>query len=343
MNGHQVACTVGPYELLDRLGSGGMGHVYRARLPGEGPAALAIKVVPLQSSAQRAAQRQRFLREAQTATRLRHPHILPVYDYGESNGQLYLVMKLVEGGTLADRIAQGPLPVGEVAAILTQVAGALDYAHARGVIHRDIKPQNILFDRGGDAYLSDFGVAQHDLRVGTGGNSFIGTAAYASPEQCRGEELTSASDLYALGVVTFEMLTGTLPFQGLTALALMHQHLHQPPPDPCSLRPELPPATGEVVQRVLAKRPSARYRSAASFSGALTRALYSSPAPAPLLPPKSVPSAPLADTTPARPTPLLPDPSPAANMRRHRRKLVLSAAFALLALASLAALLFILL
>ncbi len=110
MNGHQVACTVGPYELLDRLGSGSAGQVYRARIAGEGPAALAIKVVPLQSP-QRSAQRQRFLREAQTATRLRHPHILPVYDYGESNGQLYLVMKLVEGGTLADRIAQVPLPV----------------------------------------------------------------------------------------------------------------------------------------------------------------------------------------------------------------------------------------
>ncbi|GAB4424748.1 MAG: hypothetical protein Kow00106_21500 [Anaerolineae bacterium] len=339
MNGQQVACTVGPYELLDRLGSGGMGHVYRARLPGEGPAALAIKVVSLHSSPQRAAQRQNFLREAQTATRLRHPHILPVYDYGESNGQLYLVMKLVEGGTLADRIAQGPLPLGDVAAILTQVAGALDYAHARGVIHRDIKPQNILFDTGGDAYLSDFGVAQHNPRVGTGGTHFIGTAAYASPEQCRGEELTSASDLYALGVVTFEMLTGELPFQGATVLALMHQHLHQPPPDPCALRPELPPAIAEVVQRALAKRPSARYRSAASFSGALNRALYSPPAPAPLLPPRSVPAAPLADTTPARPTPFPPDPSPATTMRHRRRRLVLSAVFALLTLASVAALL----
>jgi serine/threonine-protein kinase len=334
MNGQQLACTVGPYELLDRLGSGGMGHVYRARLPGEGPAALAIKVVSLRSSPQRAAQRQNFLREAQTATRLRHPHILPVYDYGESNGQLYLVMKLVEGGTLADRIAQGPLPLGDVAAILTQIAGALDYAHARGVIHRDIKPQNILFDTGGDAYLSDFGVAQHTPRVGAGGNSFTGTAAYASPEQCRGEELTSASDLYALGVLTFEMLTGVLPFQGVTVLALMHQHLHQPPPDPCVLRPELPPAVTEVIQRALAKRPSARYRSAAAFSATLNRALCSPFSPTPIPPQKSVPAEPLTDTRPA-PSPS-PPPAKASSVGRTG---ALRAAFVLLALLTLATLL----
>lgn len=337
MNGQQLACTVGPYELLDRLGSGGMGHVYRARLPGEGPAALAIKIVSLHSSPQRAAQRQNFLREAQTATRLRHPHILPVYDYGESNGQLYLVMKLVEGGTLADRIAQGPLPIGDVAAILTQVAGALDYAHARGVIHRDIKPQNILFDKGGDAYLSDFGVAQLNPRVGAGGSSFTGTAAYASPEQCRGEELTSASDLYALGVVTFEMLTGVLPFQGATVLALMHQHLHQPPPDPCVLRPELPSATAEVVQRALAKRPSARYRSAAAFSGALNRALCSSFSPTPILPQKSVPAEPLADISPAHAAP--PINFPQTVIRSPWRARALRAAFVLLALTLIATLL----
>lgn len=335
MNVHQIASTVGPYEVLDRLGSGGMGQVYRARLPGEGPAALAIKIVPLQQASRRSAQRQRFLREAQTATRLRHPHILPVYDYGESNGQLYLVMKLVEGGTLADRIAQGPLPPSEIAAILTQIAGALDYAHARGVIHRDIKPQNILFDTGGDAYLSDFGVAQLDPRVGAEGTAiFVGTAAYASPEQCRGEELTSSSDLYALGVLTFEMLTGVLPFRGATVLAIMHQHLHEPPPDPCPLRPELPPAAGEVIRKALAKRPSARYRSAASFSGALTRALCSVPPPTPALPPKIVPIQPLADTTPARPA-----PPPALPSRPRWPARALAMTLALLALLTVIALL----
>jgi len=336
MNSHQVACTVGPYELLDRLGSGGAGHVYRARIPGDGPAALAIKVIPLQSP-QRSAQRQRFLREAQTATRLRHPHILPVYDYGESNGQLYLVMKLVEGGTLADRIAQGPLPPGDVVAILTQIAGALDYAHARGVIHRDIKPQNILFDSAGDAYLSDFGIAQPNLRVGThDATGFFGTAAYASPEQCRGEELTSASDLYALGVVTFEMLTGTLPFQGATPLAIMRQHLHHPPPDPCALLPTLPAAAGEVVRQAMSKRPSARYRSAVSFSGAFSRALCSALTPLPPLPAQDVPALPATDTRPTRPAP--PDRPGQAHARPRWQARVLGVALALLALAAIVAL-----
>ncbi len=337
MNGHQVACTVGPYELLDRLGSGSAGQVYRARIAGEGPAALAIKVVPLQSP-QRSAQRQRFLREAQTATRLRHPHILPVYDYGESNGQLYLVMKLVEGGTLADRIAQGPLPPGEVMAILTQIAGALDYAHARGVIHRDIKPQNILFDSAGDAYLSDFGIAQPDPRVGTQSTAgFFGTAAYASPEQCRGEELTSASDLYALGVVTFEMLTGTLPFQGATRLAIMRQHLHHPPPDPCALLPTLPAAAGDVVRRALSKRPSARYRSAASFSGAFSRALYSALITPPPTPPPGVPALTTTDTRPARPSP--PDTPDQGHATPRRQRQALAVMLALLALTAIATLL----
>lgn len=277
MNDDLIGGAVGPYELVDRLGTGGMAGVYRARLPGDGQAALAIKVLPLRPT-DRAAQRQRFLREAQMTSRLRHPHILPVYDYGESSGKLYLVMKLVNGGTLAERIARGPLEPGEVAAILTQVAGALDYAHARGVIHRDIKPQNILFDAGGDAYLSDFGIAQPGTCAGAEeAPGFTGTVAYASPEQCRGEELTPTSDLYALGVVVYEMLTGTLPFQGSTPLAVMRQHLTEPVPDPRAANPALPPGVTAVLDKALTKRPSARFRSAASFSGALNRALYSQP------------------------------------------------------------------
>ena len=277
MNHDLTGEAVGPYELVDRLGSGGMAGVYRARLPGDGQAALAIKVLPLLPT-NRAAQRQRFLREAQTSTRLRHSHILPVYDYGESGGRLYLVMRLVGGGTLAERIARGPLEPGEVMAILTQVAGALDYAHARGVIHRDIKPQNILFDAGGDAYLSDFGIAQPGTQAADqDAQGFTGTVAYASPEQCRGEELTPASDLYALGVLVYEMLTGSLPFQGSTPLAVMRQHLSEPIPDPRTATPALPPGVTAVLDKALAKRPSARFRSAASFSAALSRALVSQP------------------------------------------------------------------
>lgn len=329
MNDDLIGGAVGPYELVDRLGTGGMAGVYRARLPGDGQAALAIKVLPLRST-DRAAQRQRFLREAQMTSRLRHPHILPVYDYGESSGKLYLVMKLVNGGTLAERIARGPLEPGEVAAILTQVAGALDYAHARGVIHRDIKPQNILFDAGGDAYLSDFGIAQPGTCAGPEeAPGFTGTVAYASPEQCRGEELTPTSDLYALGVVVYEMLTGTLPFQGSTPLAVMRQHLTEPVPDPRAANPALPPGVTAVLDKALTKRPSARYRSAASFSGALNRALYSQPDQS------SVERVALA--APAR-SPAPPDPAPDAIRFRVTRRLLAVVALLLALLAVAAAL-----
>jgi len=333
MNDDLSGGAVGPYELVDRLGSGGMAGVYRARLPGDGQAALAIKVLPLRP-ADRAAQRQRFMREAQMTSRLRHPHILPVYDYGESNGRLYLVMKLVSGGTLAERIARGPLELGEVAAILTQVAGALDYAHARGVIHRDIKPQNILFDAGGDAYLSDFGIAQPGASAGVQETpGFTGTVAYASPEQCRGEELTPTSDLYALGVVVYEMLTGTLPFQGSTPLAVMRQHLTGPVPDPRAANPALPPGVTAVLDKALAKRPSARYRSAASFSGALNRALYSRP---------EQPSAGRMALAASARVPAPPDPTPDAIRFRVTRRLLAITALLVVIMAIAAALILIL-
>ncbi|MCL4237735.1 MAG: serine/threonine protein kinase [Anaerolineae bacterium] len=329
MNDDLIGGAVGPYELVDRLGTGGMAGVYLARLPGDGQAALAIKVLALRST-DRAAQRQRFLREAQMTSRLRHPHILPVYDYGESSGKLYLVMKLIHGGTLAERIARGPLEPGEVAAILTQVAGALDYAHARGVIHRDIKPQNILFDAGGDAYLSDFGIAQPGDSAGAEeAPGFTGTVAYASPEQCRGEELTPTSDLYTLGVVVYEMLTGTLPFQGSTPLAVMRQHLTGPVPDPRAANPALPPGVTAVLDKALAKRPSARYRSAASFSGALNRALYSHSQPEQ---PSVERIALAASAQPVRP----PGPMPDALRLRVTRRLLAVVAL-LLALAMVAA------
>ncbi len=269
-----IGHSIGPYTVLEQLGAGGMATVYRACETGAPQTRVAMKILP-RHLATNAKTRQRFAHEAHMATCLQHPHILPVYDFGDDDGVPYIVMKLVEGGTLAARLAAGPLDLTMAAHVLGQVAGALDYAHAQGVIHRDIKPQNILFDAENNAYLTDFGIA----RLAEGGETlggqagFIGTAAYASPEQCRGDTITPVSDIYSLGVVLYEMLTGVLPFQGATPLAIMHQHISEPVPNPLGRRPQLPLAVHEVTGKALAKLPHVRYQTATALSMALNKAL----------------------------------------------------------------------
>ncbi|NLX09554.1 MAG: serine/threonine protein kinase [Chloroflexi bacterium] len=273
-----VGAVIGPYELGDRIGAGGTASVYRAYDRAQ-RRFVAVKLLP-------AGQRERFEHEARLASRLDHPHILPVYDFGQHAGAPYLVMQLASGGTLKERIARGPLPYPDLLRILEQIASALDYAHRRGVIHRDLKPANILFDSEGRAFLADFGIA-HLRSAGDpldGANIFAGTAAYASPEQCRGESLTSASDIYALGVVVYAMLTGALPFDGPTPLAIMHRHLHAPPPDPRRTRSDLPPGVTPVLRRALAKPPDARFHTAMALHAALYDALRPPPPPAPAAP-----------------------------------------------------------
>jgi serine/threonine protein kinase len=267
--------TVGRYTLIERLGAGGMATVWRAReTDGEQHHPVAVKILPVHLAASDTL-RQRFLGEAKMVARLRHPHILPVYDFGEDDGMPFIVMKLAEGGTLDDFIHEELLPLRAVARVLVQVAAGLDHAHQQGVIHRDIKPENILFDSRGIAYLADFGIAR--LHEGsehiTGSGGFIGTAAYASPEQCRGEEITPASDIYSLGIVLYEMLTGVLPFQGPTPLAIMHKHISEPVPNPLKDRSDLPLGITEVMRKALAKLPQVRYQTALAMSGALNEAL----------------------------------------------------------------------
>ena len=261
------------YFLLSRIGSGGSAAVYRAH-DAQGDRYVAVKILPLHLAANDDLYR-RFMREAQMAARLDHPHILPVYDYGESAGMPYIVMKLVEGGTLDSFVREGALPLPFVSRVLAVIAGALDYAHSQGVIHRDLKPENILFDAEGTLYLGDFGVAHlnEGTDVVTGRGGFIGTVAYASPEQCRGEALTASSDIYSLGVMLFEMLTGRLPFTGPTPLAVMHQHLSEPAPSPLRYRPDLPLAVADVLRKALAKLPSVRFQSAGALSAAFDDAL----------------------------------------------------------------------
>lgn len=273
MNDTLIGTTFGSYFVIERLGAGGMASVYRARRLSDNRQ-VALKILPLHLAASETL-RQRFFREAQTAAHLQHPHILPVMDFGEDAGMPYIVMRLVEGGTLADMIRRGPLPVVETARILTEVAEALDHAHTQGVIHRDIKPGNILFDGQNNAFLTDFGIARLMNADGnlTSTGGFLGTAAYASPEQCRGEELTPASDIYSLGVVLYEMLTGVLPFDGPTPLAIIHQHISEPVPNPLKHRPDLPLDITEVMRKSLAKLPGVRYQSARAMSRAVNHAL----------------------------------------------------------------------
>lgn len=299
MKSDLIGTTLDQYFLLSRIGLGGGSEVYRAH-DAENDRFVALKVLP-RHLAEQDEYRRRFLREAQMAAGLEHPHILPLLDYGEAAGIPYLVMRLMEGGTLKDFIPESPLPLPFVARVLAPIADALDYAHRRGMIHRDLKPENILFDVDGTVYLGDFGAADYGestLSLASAGD-FVGTVAYSSPEQCRGEPLTPSADIYSLGVILFEVITGRQPFTGPTPLAVMHQHLSAPTPNPLDDRPDLPPALVDVLRMALAKEPSNRYRSAGALNSAFQRALSDYPLVVEPAPPK-----------PAAPPP--PEPAPAA-------------------------------
>lgn len=218
----------GNYQLLDVLGTGGMGTVYRARQLNL-DRMVAIKVLSA-SLALEADYLERFNREAKTAAGLEHPHIVPTYDYGTHDSLTFVVMRLLAGGTLGQRMRytleqKRPLPtLKDVGTLLTQIGSALDYAHGRGIVHRDLKPSNIMFDEMGIAYLVDFGIAK--LLEGasssiTASNMIMGTPRYMSPEQWRGEPVTFSVDIYALGGVIYEMITGRALYEGATPFALM--------------------------------------------------------------------------------------------------------------------------
>jgi serine/threonine-protein kinase len=272
----------GQYEIRDLLGIGGMSAVYKAH-----QASLlrdvAIKVLPPSFASQPKAL-ERFLREARTAAALEHAHIVPVYDYGNYGGLSFVVMRLLAGGTLAQRLAlaeetNSPLPsLQEVSDMLKPLAGALDYAHSRGVIHRDIKANNVMFDDQGSPYLVDFGIAKltSATNVLTGTGIAMGTPLYMSPEQWRGESVTPASDQYALGVTTYAMVTGHLPFEAPTPYALMNKHLNEQPPPPETWRADLPESVKKVLEQVMAKRPQNRFASAQEFAQAFAAAVAES-------------------------------------------------------------------
>lgn len=269
----------GQYELRRLLGAGGMGAVYlawQANLKRE----VAIKILP-PTFAANPGMVERFTREAETAARLEHPHIVPIYDYGVEQGISYVVMRLLPGGSLSERLTHraqndDPLPnLRETANMLNDLASALDFAHSKGVVHRDIKPNNVMFDAHGTAFIVDFGIARliNATSALTGSNTQIGTPAYMSPEQWMGEEATAKSDQYALGVMTYVLLTGDLPFDGQTPFALMHKHLSEAPMPLHLRRMGLPETLTPIVERALAKLPTDRYEKASDFAAAFDKAI----------------------------------------------------------------------
>ncbi|MCL6543493.1 MAG: serine/threonine protein kinase, partial [Roseiflexus sp.] len=276
-----IGKTIGNYRIEGLLGAGGMGQVFRARhIHLDRPAALKLLHGNL---AQDPMFQTRFRQEAQAAAKLRHPHIVEVYDFDEYEGMAYLVMELVTGGSMrgwlrsAAQQTSGSLAQG--LELVRQAADALAYAHAMSMVHRDIKPDNMLLQpglmgRGPTMKVADFGLA----RMTEGSNltatgMAMGTPAYMSPEQCQGKPLDGRSDIYALGVVLYEVATGTLPFVVKTISEAVFKHVYVPAPPPRQVRPELPEIVEAIVLRCLAKLPEERFATAADLSAALSEAL----------------------------------------------------------------------
>ena len=267
-----VGQTLGPYHLESLLGRGRMAAVYRAR-DVENNRWVALKVLPLQLP-QRPGFLERFRREAIALSGLQHPNILPVYGFGERGGVTYIAAKVIDGGTLAERLGR-PLPPSLCVYYLTQIAAALDYAHGRGLVHMDVNPNNVLVDEDETCYLADFGIAALTAQTAetSGERAMVGTPAYISPEQARGERATPASDIYSLGVVLYEMVTGRLPFEADTPLAVAIQHIAAPPPPASQYTPDIPKAAEAVIQRALAKQPAERFPRAGGLASAWREAI----------------------------------------------------------------------
>ncbi len=265
--------SLGPYRVMERIGRGGMATVYRAYHPAL-DRHVAIKVLP-EFFADEPGYRERFQQEARSVARLKHPNILEVYDFGYEDGTAYLVLELVDGGTLADRVGR-PMDLQDVVPLMEQLSGALDHAHAHGVLHRDIKPSNILIHRDGTPVLGDFGLARMagSLHRLTSSGTVMGTPEYMSPEQAADEPLGPASDLYSLAVVAYEMLTGRVPFAADTPAATLLAHVTKPLPPTRELKGELSAHLEEVLRKALAKRPEDRFPSAAAFAAALRPAAW---------------------------------------------------------------------
>ncbi|MCX6034063.1 MAG: serine/threonine-protein kinase [Chloroflexi bacterium] len=258
----------GRYEIKAEIGRGGMATVYHAYDP-RFERELALKVLP-REMLHDPQFRTRFEREAKTIAMLEHPAIVPVYDFGEEDGQPYFVMRYMTGGSLTDRMKHGPMPIQEVAHLFGRLAPALDEAHAKGIIHRDLKPGNILFDQYGEPYISDFGIAKiAATQTNVTGSSILGTPAYMSPEQAQGESIDGRSDIYGLGVIMFELLTGKQPYQGNTPMSVVVKHITDPVPHILDVKPDLPPTIEAVIEKAMAKDRDERFSTVKALTDAL--------------------------------------------------------------------------
>lgn len=263
----------GRYIIKGELGRGGMATVYHAYDP-RFERDVAIKVLP-REYLHEPQFRVRFEREAKTIALIEHPAIVPVYDFGEDEGQPYIVMRYMSGGSLADLIARGSLPINEVINMINRLAPALDAAHGKGIIHRDLKPGNILYDQYGNSFLSDFGIARFHQSTTTTltGGILLGTPAYMSPEQVQGDyDIDGRSDIYSLGVILFQVLTGKVPYQADTAAKTMMMHILEPVPLVTPVNSAIPVAFDNVIEKAMAKERSERYQSTVEMAHAVVLA-----------------------------------------------------------------------
>ena len=272
MNDDLTGTTLGHCVIEQMLGQGGMARVYKGRQENL-DRAVAIKVLPPYYAADPAFV-ERFKLEARAMARLSHPNIVTVHDAGEDQGRLYIIMEYIGGGTLKQRMARS-MPLSEITRIIREVASALTYAASMGIIHRDVKPVNVLMDTSGRAVLSDFGIAKvlATSAALTQSGAGVGTPEYMSPEQCRGGSVDARSDIYALGIMLYEMLTGHTPFEADNYTALAHSHIYEPVPPPSQRNPRISPAVQAVVMKALEKDPAQRFQTATDMAITLEQAV----------------------------------------------------------------------
>lgn len=255
---------IGRYEIEKELAQGGMGVIFLARDPFIQREVI-VKVL-MYSHTLDEVYMEFFKREAQVIAALEHSCIVPVYDFGWQGKQPYIVMRYMAGGSLADHLKNGELKMTEIGHIFRRVADALDAAHARNIIHRDVKPSNILYDSAGEVFLSDFGIAQSKPIEDEDGQWLVGTPAFMSPEQAQGKPVGPRSDIYALGVLLYFLLTHQLPFSGDSTTAMIKAQVHDPVPDIRSIAKNVPAVWQEVVSKAMAKDPNERYETAGDFA-----------------------------------------------------------------------------
>src|SRR6266540_3115068 len=265
---------IGRYKIKEELGEGEMGAVYRAFDPSFNRE-VAIKVLPLEMM-RNLKTLARFRRELKMIAVLEHPAIVPVYDVGEENGQPYYVMRYMSGGSLRRWISNGKLSLQDAADIIERIALGLEYAHRKGIVHRDLTPDNILFDNHNNPYITDFSLAKliADTFRTNSGNGFIGTPEYISPEQAQSLPVDHRTDIYGLGVIAHEMLTGEKPYQATDSFGVLVKHVSEPVPEILKVNPDLPEEVDGIIKKAMAKNRNDRYESAVDMARALTKAAF---------------------------------------------------------------------